>query len=179
MEVSEEEFVESLIEKRPPPEMVTPVPRFRDNVIALPTLTVPEEPPWYQSQGQQALMACYLMRDVSGKCFGSALWCKDELLWETGNFAVDYQTKSSNYQEASNLVIRLERMAEDGAELDGREVFLLTESAVFDDTFYQSHSDLKLLNGLVLQVRQLEAVYLARYPSHRHQDEGGWNWKPT
>lgn len=155
MEVSEGDYLETLIEEKQAPEMVTPVPRFKDDVGALAILTKPDEPPLVKVRANGALVACYLMGDASGKGFGSALWCQDELLWESGNFAADYQAESSNYREASNLVIRLEGMAKDGG-LDGREVFLLTDNGVFEGTFYRGHSDSKLLNGLVLRVRQME-----------------------
>ena len=81
MEVSEEDFHVSNEEPKEGPEMVVPVPRFRDNVGALVTLTQEEEPLVVRVRANGALMACYLMGDASGKGFGSALWCKDELLW--------------------------------------------------------------------------------------------------
>jgi hypothetical protein len=155
VEVSEDEYVESLTEGQLAPELVTPVPRFKDDVRALSNLTQQDEPPLVKVRANGALMACYLMGDASGKGFGSALWWKDKLLWESGNFAETYQAESSNYREASNLVIRLEEMAK-GGELGGRELFLLTDNAVFEGTFYRGHSDSKLLNDLVLRVRQLE-----------------------
>lgn len=63
--------------------------------------------------------------------------------------------ESSNFREALNLVARLEKLAHDG-ELNGQEIFLLTDNIVFEGTFYKGHSQDEKLTDLVLRLRKVE-----------------------
>lgn len=76
-------------------------------------LTGEAEPAVQQVRVTEAITAFYLMGDASGKGFGSGLWNRI-LHYEEGNWAMHCQDKTSNWQEANNLVTRVEDLAKEG-----------------------------------------------------------------
>jgi hypothetical protein len=137
------------------PESVSAVPRLAEDVEALSALTEDSAAPRVNSRPQRRVDILYMMGDASGKGFGTAVWDDGSLHWESGHFAEAYREESSNFREASNLVIRLEDMEKE-RKLEQAEIFVFTDNAVFEGTFYKGHSNSKKLNGLVLRIRQVE-----------------------
>ena len=137
------------------PDRVTGVPRLSSDIHALQRLVSGKEPAKSQARAKDTVTVTYLMGDASGKGFGSAIWGPHGILWESGNYGKKFANESSNYREASNLIVRLEDM-ERGLELQEREIFAFTDNAVFEGTFYRGHSDSKKLNELILRLRQVE-----------------------
>ena len=137
------------------PEHVAAVPRLKDDVESLCALTVGASAPRVNIRPKRRVDVLYMMGDASGKGFGTAVWNDGSLYWESGHFAQAYREESSNFREASNLVIRLEDMERE-SKLDNAEIFVFTDNVVFEGTFYKGHSNSKRLNGLVLRVRQVE-----------------------
>ncbi|KAL7468881.1 hypothetical protein ACHAXS_009127 [Conticribra weissflogii] len=136
------------------PETVEAVPRLRDDIAALVELTEGSEPAVQSIRVRDTVTAFYLMGDASGKGFGSGLW-DGVLQYEAGNWASHCQDESSNWQEANNLVTRVEDLAEAG-RLEDIELFLLTDNIVFEGTFYKGHSNSPKLNAIIFRLRRLE-----------------------
>jgi hypothetical protein len=137
------------------PELVTGVPRLNDDARALKVLTEGTVPPKVNARPKHQVDVLYLIGDASGKGFGTAVWAGGRLCWESGHFTTSYQDESSNFREASNLIIRLEDL-ERADGLREAEIFVFTDNAVFEGTFYKGHSNSRKLNDLVLRVRQVE-----------------------
>jgi hypothetical protein len=76
-------------------------------------------------RGKEGLTALYCPGDTSGKGFGTALVMKKGvgILYESGMWTREYAEESSNFREAENLVIRLEKEVKEG-DMRGREIFL-------------------------------------------------------
>jgi hypothetical protein len=85
-------------------------------------------------RASESIMAAYLVGDASGKGFGSAVWSKDSLFWESGIFSQAIREETSNFQEAINLIYWLEELERE-RELQGKEVFIFT-----DMPFLRGHS---------------------------------------
>ena len=114
---------------------VVGVPRLREDVRALGSLTVDPSPPQVNARPTRQVDVLYMMGDASGKGFGTAVWDNGSLYWESGHFTQDYSDESSNFREAANLVFRLEDMESEG-KLEGAEVFVFMDNSVFEGTFY-------------------------------------------
>ena len=141
-----------------PPEFVEPVPRLKSDIAALRSLTSPKEPAITRCRTKFAVSALYLMGDASGHGFGSGLWTGDsrEGVWyESANWASQYRDESSNWKEASNLVLRIDGLGEQG-RLTGAELFVVTDNMVFGGYFYRGYSSSKKLNDLILRLRLIE-----------------------
>ncbi|KAL7474614.1 hypothetical protein ACHAWX_000033, partial [Stephanocyclus meneghinianus] len=145
------------LDNAPPeaPDCVTGVPRLPSGIGALQQLISRDEPARSLARAKGTLTVTYLMGDASGKGFGSTIWGPNGILWESGNYGKQFSEESSNYREASNLIMRLEEM-ERSPDLVDREIFTFTDNAVFEGTFYRGHSDSKKLNDLILRLRQVE-----------------------
>jgi hypothetical protein len=137
------------------PELIKGVPRLIDDAQALLLLTSGDIPPKVNARPTHQVDVVYLIGDASGKGFGTAVWAGGSLYWESGHFTTSYQEESSNFREASNLIIRLEDLEREGRLMEA-EIFVFTDNAVFEGTFYKGHSNSRKLNGLILRVRQVE-----------------------
>jgi len=155
IDLDEDHLVGAMMDSPEAPDQVAGVPRLPSDIRALQRLLRGNEPARSRARAKDTLTVTYLMGDASGRGFGSAIWGTDGILWESGNYGRQFAEESSNYREASNLILRLEEM-EKGLELEEREIFAFTDNAVFEGTFYKGHSDSKKLNELVLRLRQVE-----------------------
>jgi hypothetical protein len=99
--------------------------------------------------------AFYLMGDASGSGFGSALWKGEQLAYQARVHATYYAGQSSNFQEANNLVSRMEEEAVTGL-LDDKECFIFTDNTAFEGTFYKGHSTSPVLTNIILRLRILQ-----------------------
>ena len=138
------------------PDLVAPVDRLKQDVEALIELTATTEPPKVDYRGAKNLTAWYCPGDASGSGFGTALVMKGRgILYESGMWTQEYAEESSNFREAENLVIRLEKVVREG-EMRGREVFLFTDNLVFESTYYKGYSQSRKLSGIILRLHKLQ-----------------------
>ena len=86
---------------------------------------------------------------------GCAVWDDEALHYQAANWATQLGQKSSNWREARNLAEKILEMGREG-KLEGREIFVLTDNAVFEGTFYKGHSSNKDLHEMVLDMREME-----------------------
>jgi hypothetical protein len=137
------------------PELVRPLSRLRGDFEFLREFTTGDEPVRSQVRPTKSFTAVYLMGDASGKGFGSALWNDEGILWESGHYETSFQAESSNFREAHNLVIRLEKLEEQGV-LNGQEGFVITDNSTFESTFFKGYSTSRSLTQLIFRLRQVE-----------------------
>jgi hypothetical protein len=74
------------------------------------------------------------------------------ILYESGSWNQEYAEESSNYREASNLVMRIETLVEEEA-VQGSEIFLFTDNFVFESTYYRGHSASRKLSDIILRLQ--------------------------
>ena len=96
----------------------------------------------------------YVPGDASGSGFGSAIVSDGEEHWNSGEWKDDITDgDSSNWREAENLVVPLENAVDSGMA-EGAEVFLITDNAVFEGTYYKGYSVSKKLSGIILRLHE-------------------------
>jgi hypothetical protein len=134
---------------------VRPVDRLRSDVLALSDLTQAEEPVLFKVRASSVLSVLYLVGDASGKGFGSAMWDRDGIFYESGHYTAGYQRESSNFRKADNLVTRMERLELEGG-LGDVEIFIFTDNSSFEGTFFKGHSTSRKLTGIILRLRKLQ-----------------------
>jgi hypothetical protein len=153
--LGQEDYEKVSGKKAQAPELVRPVDRLRSDVLALSDLTQAEEPVLFKVRASSVLSVLYLVGDASGKGFGSAMWDRDGIFYESGHYTAGYQRESSNFRKADNLVTRMERL-----ELEGRlgdvEIFIFTDNSSFEGTFFKGHSTSRKLTGIILRLRKLQ-----------------------
>jgi hypothetical protein len=138
------------------PDLVAPVERLIQDVKALEELTNTLEPPKVDYRGREGLTAWYCPGDASGKGFGTALVMNGEgVLYESGMWTKKYAEESSNFREADNLVIRLEKEVRK-KDMRGREIFVFTDNAVFESTYYKGYSQSKKLSDIAFRLHKLQ-----------------------
>jgi hypothetical protein len=101
----------------------------------------------------------YLVGDASGVGFGSSSWKEgtDEVHADFGNWMEDVtKGESSNFWEAGNLAIQLKRMVASGELEKGAEVFVFTDNAVAESTYFEGSSKNSKLHQLILGLRKME-----------------------
>ena len=139
------------------PTLTKTVPRLRGDVAALVAFTEEAHPPQIPVRASKTAGA-YLWGDASGEGFGNCLWIEGEstidLAYGTWEDAVTEQ--SSNFREAYNLILALERLAKGGKIQKGTEVWIFTDNAVAEKTFSKGSSRSKLIHDLCLRLRKLE-----------------------
>lgn len=145
------------------PDKVAPVERLIRDVNALDELTDTESPPKTNYRAPQGLSAWYCPGDASGKGFGTALIMKGEgilyeeegIAYESGMWTKEFGEQSSNFREAENLVLRIERLVEED-EGKGREIFLFTDNIVFESTYYKGYSNSEKLSDIILRLHKAQ-----------------------
>ena len=137
------------------PEKVKPAPRLRDDVKALMNITKFEKPPIVIKNTPKLYIARYGFGDASGGGFGTTLEEEGNIKVYAGTWNEKGSSKSSNFRELSNFVIRLEAEAAIG-NLQGSEVFLFTDNEAAQSCYHNGTSTSKLLFGLVVRLRKLE-----------------------
>ncbi|KAL7571732.1 hypothetical protein ACA910_002831 [Epithemia clementina (nom. ined.)] len=79
-----------------------------------------------------------------------------DVLVDHGVWTQDYSTKSSNFRELYNLVLRMEVLMKENKFAKRTEVFIFTDNATAKAAFYKGTSKSKLLFQLVLRLCKLE-----------------------
>ena len=140
------------------PPKVKQAPRFKDDVKALVRLTDQEHPPKILARPTSGAKVAMIFADASGEGFGSSLWIYGGSTVDTehGLWTREYGSRSSNFRELYNLVLRLERLVQDGKLPEGTEVFMFTDNSTAESAFYKGTSSSRLLFELVLRTKQLE-----------------------
>ena len=153
LEVKEEDLPEP--EDPETPEMVAAAARLSSDLTALSRLFAGDVPAVQTCRATSSLVALYMVGDASGQGLGSALWDEKLIHYQAANWAPKLGAKSSNWREARNLASRILALGKEG-KLDGKELFVLTDNAVFEGTFYKGHSSNRDLHELVLDMRVME-----------------------
>jgi hypothetical protein len=78
------------------------------------------------------------------------------LEFESGDWANLERERTFNWQEAENLVDRVERAVREG-KLKNIEIFLFTDNIVFEGTYYKGMSSSKKLFDLMLRLQKAQA----------------------
>ena len=140
------------------PEYVAKVPRYDGDVAALSELTKDETPPKILARPLKGSKVAILFGDASGEGFGSSLWIYGTSTIETehGLWTRAYGSRSSNFREFYNLVLRLEALVDDGTIEYGSEVFMFTDNSTAEAAFFRGTSTSKLLYDLVLRTKRME-----------------------
>ena len=130
-----------------PPEYLAKVPRYDVDVAALSELTKDETPPKILARPLKGSKVAILFGDASGEGFGSSLWIYGTSTIETehGLWTRAYGSRSSNFWELYNLVLRLEALVDDGTIEYGSEVFMFTDNSTAEAAFFRGTSTSKLL----------------------------------
>jgi len=143
------------LETGPPPATVRPVPRLREDVVALRDLFSSDFPPTRYVRSNQIQVTCYSFADASGGGFGSTTLVGDDLEYSHGVWNPEGESASSNYRELENLVNTLEKGVEVGSLLDSK-IWIFTDNITSEAVFWKGHSPSRLLNDLALILRRLE-----------------------
>ena len=140
------------------PEWVRMVPRFKLDLEALMRLTAYVEPPDIPIRASHD-QAIYIVGDASGEGFGSCVWRQGDPVIdaEFGRWTPAVtEEKSSNFREAANLVIRLRRLINADEIPRGTEVFICTDNAVAESTYFKGSSKSSPLHNLIVELKRLE-----------------------
>ena len=140
------------------PIEVEQVPRFKDDIRAIKELTDFEKPPKLLARPRKGSKAVIVFADASGEGFGSSLWIygSDTVDTEHGLWTRQYGSRSSNFRELYNLILRLEALVHGNQLEHGAEVFMFTDNATSESAFYRGTSSSYLLFSLVLRARKME-----------------------
>lgn len=138
-----------------PPAKVKPVPRFREDVLALIHLFSSEQPPVRYVRSKQIRVASYSFTDTSGGGFSQSMVIQGKLHFAHGTWTEEGEQASSNYRELENLVMSLEHGLSSGLLLDSK-VWIFTDNSTSEFVFWKGHSSSPLLSQLALRLRQLE-----------------------
>ena len=138
-----------------PPTHVQPVPRFRQDVLALLHLFQTPEPPIHYVRSKSVNTVCYGYADASGTGFGATVGEPSRLHFTHGTWTEDMDCRSSNYRKLLNLVQTLEEGVSSGRLLES-ETWIFTDNSTSESVFWKGHSPSRLLNDLALRLRTLE-----------------------
>jgi hypothetical protein len=135
--------------------MVRPVPRYQEDLEALATLMLTDNPPLRYDRRKEISTVVYGFVDASGLGFGSSLTSPGGILYTIGVWGKDDSTETSNFRELHNLVATLERHVDDGS-LSGSEVYLFTDNTTAEASYFKGNTPSLRLFELVLRLRRLE-----------------------
>ena len=136
------------------PEFVDPSPRLERDAKCLLELTDVAEPPRQRYRAKKT-KAFFVVGDASGKAKGCAVVEQYGIDYEAGSWNLEWREKSSNCREAENLTDKVERMSAKG-ELEGHEVFVITDNSSFEGAYYKGHSPSRELNGIIFRLHKAE-----------------------
>ena len=125
-----------------PPKHVKIVPHFRSDLQALVNLTAFESPPNIPIRASHD-KALYIVGDHSGSGFGSSRWIQNGKAVDAqfGRWTFDVsENESSNFRESANLVNSLKSHLKNGKIPPGTEVFICTDNAVAESTYFKGSS---------------------------------------
>ena len=95
----------------------------------------PATPPRVKLRDRDVLQALYLPGDASGAGFGSAITKKDGIMYGSGTWTLEWVEESFNFEEAGNLVTKIESLVREG-NVQGQKVFLSTDNSTLYFTYY-------------------------------------------
>jgi hypothetical protein len=137
------------------PEYVWPVPRMKDDMLALLDLTASTTAPKRLIRMTLLALVLYGFGDASGLGYGSTFLVDgNEIRYRHGTWTITNE-HSSNFRELRNLVDTMEDLAAEGGLL-GREIFLFTDNTTAERAYFKGTSSNELLFELVLRLRKLE-----------------------
>ena len=147
-----------------PPKFTKIVPRLKQDVIALLKFVEDDLSPKIPVRSNK-MAGAYLWGDASGVGFGNSLWVEGKSWYDLGygSWSIDMSAKSSNFREAYNLVVALERLVKENKIEKGTEVWIFTDNKVSEYCFSKGSSRSKTLHELCVLLRLLEmsgAIYL-------------------
>jgi len=118
------------------PELVEPVPRFKDDLQALQLLLGKSEPSLRLVRGNKIGMCLVGFGDASGGGFRSS-WYKEsfDIAYRFGTRGPELDDGSSNLREFTNLADTLEEMGRQG-DLKNMEVFLFTDNSTSEAAYF-------------------------------------------
>jgi len=134
------------------PKMVGAVNRMASDVKALLYLMESETPPSRPLRAKRRMVAL-VVGDASGEAKGALLCRAGKVEYVTAEWTESAKQQSSNWREATNLVDRIEELAEDEDARD-MEVIILTDNEVFERTFWKGSSTVELLHETMLRLRR-------------------------
>lgn len=134
------------------PKMVGAVNRMASDVKALLYLMESETPPSRPLRAKRRMVAL-VVGDASGEAKGALLCRAGKVEYVTAEWTESAKQQSSNWREATNLVDRIEELAEDEDTRD-MEVIILTDNEVFERTFWKGSSTVELLHETILRLRK-------------------------
>ena len=143
-----------------PPTVVKQVPRFKSDIRAIRKLTESCTPPKLLARPSKGSKAVIVFGDASGEGFGTSLWTygSTSVHTEHGLWTKEYGSRSSNFRELYNLILRLESLVQSGQLENGSEVFMFTDNSTSESAFYRGTSTSFLLFELVLRARRMEML---------------------
>jgi hypothetical protein len=159
-----------------PRDVVMPVPRFRDDVLALLCLFNADTPPIRLVRSQAIRVACYSFADASGCGFGRTVGIGSSLSYTHGVWEQEMDLRTSNYRELINLAETLEHGVKTET-LHNVEVWIFTDNSTLEAVFWKGHSPSRLLNDLALWLRLIELtsslrVHMVHIPGTRMISQG-------
>ena len=146
----------SSMPSRDMPELVKPVPCFKDDLQALKLLLSKSEPSLHLVRGNKIGVCLVGFGDASGGGFGSS-WDKEsfDIAYRFGTWGPELDDGSSNLREFTNLADTLEEMGRQG-DLKNMEVFLFTDNSTSEAAYFNGTSQSPELFKLILRIRCLE-----------------------
>ena len=103
--------------------------------------------------------ALYMVGNASGRSFDCCSWMQgSEVIDVDFGIWTVWMTEdtSSNYKEATNLVLYLKRVISSGKVKRGSELFLFTDNEVAERTYFRDSSKSSRLHMMILELRKME-----------------------
>ena len=176
-EASVGDLQETLFNSQAPESgFTTPVPRFKDDLEALLSLTAAESPAVMTVRCKHVITAFYGFGDASSGGFGATVERIGGVVGRFGLWGSDEESESSNYRELLNLVETVEEEAR-GGHLKNAELWLFTDNSTAESCFVKGSSTSKLLHQLIVRLRKVEmhhgfGLFLVHVAGTRMIDQG-------
>jgi hypothetical protein len=132
-----------------PPKYVPMAPRFAGDMKVLLDFFKGDTPPRIPVRPTETA-AVYMVGEASGTGFGTTTWKHgSEKIGAThGAWEESVRKKSSNFREAYNLVLGIEKMAKQGELKPGTELFVFTDNSTSERAFDSGTSKFGQEKGL-------------------------------
>ena len=163
-------------EEQKAPLRVKWVPRLKKDIDALRLFTGSENPPKRLVRPLEGASVVYTFGDASGSGFGGSSYGNEELRYYSGQWEESYSSKSSNYRELSNLVIKLENDYVNGL-LENKEIFVFTDNSTAEAAYFKGTSKSQPLFELILRLQFVHmhagmALHFVHVAGQRMMDQG-------
>jgi hypothetical protein len=144
-------------EREKPTRYVPMAPRFTGDMKVLLEFFQRDTPPKIPVRPTET-SAIYMVGGASGTGFGTTKWKHgSERIGAThGAWDESVRKKSSNFREAYNLVLGIEKMAKEGELKPGTELFVFTDNSTSERAFDKGTSKSLTLHALVVHLRKLQ-----------------------